>query len=115
MREGLREVLPWMAGGISADKLILPVGRGPRVVMPLQRGRVIRTLITEKRPELRKLAAIPDEPVPIVMPDLMSEMAEKGSVWLPHFLARLLPCRIIGFSQRDSYDAAIVPGKNWPR
>ena len=80
MRPGFRPVFPGVHAGVGADEVRLPVGGRACFIVVLQGLAVVGTLITEQRAAGVQPGAVGDQPVPVVMADLVAEMPEQGAV-----------------------------------
>ena len=105
MRPALCEVFPWVGGRVGGDKIDLPTCGWTVVVVMLERGGVVRGLVTEDGPEGLDLAPVLDQPVPIIMADLVPEMAEQGPIGFMHFGAPLFPLGVVGLGDVHGDDA----------
>ena len=99
-----------MHGGVGADVRLRPVRRRALLVVTLHGLVVVLAVVTEQLAERLEGTAIPDQPVPVVVADLVTQMAEHRAIGLAHLLAHVLAERGIrlGDVQRD--DAFVVPG-----
>ena len=76
--------------------------------MALERGGVVPGLVAERGAESLDPAAVAHQHVPVVMPDLVAEMAEQGAVGLVHARTAPLEFGRIGFGERDRHHAVVV-------
>ena len=81
--------------------------------MPLQRGVVILPLVSEHPPECLDGGCVADQPIPIIMADLVPEVAEQGPVGLVHALAPPLTFRVVGFGDADGDLAEVMSGHHF--
>src|SRR4051794_30984862 len=93
----LRPIFPGMNTRIGADKSLFPVGLGPFLIVTIQGRGIILTLIAKTLAKRLEQIAVLDEPVPIIMADLVAKMAQQGSVWLMHLQPALFPLGIVSF------------------
>ena len=61
---------------------------------------------------MARSSADADQPVPVVVTNLVPEMAEERTVGLTQLLARLLAKRIIGLGDIDRDEPLVVAGEN---
>ena len=101
MRPGLGEILPRMRGRIGADEIVLPIRRRAFGIVLLQRLGVILPLVAEHGAEAVQLPAVAHQNVPVIMPDLVAEMAEQRAIGLVHRGAAVLALGVVGFLQRQ--------------
>ena len=78
--------------------------------MALERGFVVLAIVAEHRAELLEPAAVANQNVPIVMADLVAEMAEQTAIGLGQFRPALLHLGAVGFGERDRHHAVVVSG-----
>src|SRR5580692_2698611 len=93
----LRPVFPGVGAGIGTDEIVLPVRWWSLAVVPVQSLLVIDALITEQFPKGAVSRGVLHQAIPVVVADLVAEMAEQGPIRfvLPRALA--LPVHIVGF------------------
>ena len=115
MRPGFREIFPRMRGGVLRDKMLLPVGGRAFLVVALERLAVILPVVAEHRAAFIQPAAIAHQNVPIMMPDLVAEMAEQRAIGFAHGDAAFLALGVVGFDQRDGDPALVMAGQNFWR
>src|SRR5258708_30027523 len=101
MRPGFGEILPRMRGRISRDKALRPIRRRALLVVALERGLVVLRIVAEYCATLFELAAVPHQDVPVVMTDLVPEMAEQAAIGLGQFRPALLDLGAVGFGKRN--------------
>src|SRR5262245_47901311 len=110
MRPGFGKILPRMRAGIGGDETFRPVRRWTIGIVPLQRGGVVLPLVPEQLPELLDRRRILDQMIPVVMRDLVPEMAEQRTVRFAHRLALTLPLGRVGLCRVERNKAASMPG-----
>jgi hypothetical protein len=82
--------------------------------MRFQGGAVVTALVTEQLPEGSVPQAIPDEPLPIMVADLVAEMLEERAVGLRHVAAMTFPLGVVGLADVDG-DQPQSMARNDPR
>ena len=97
VRPGFRPVLPWVGSGVSADEAVLPIGRRARSIVGPQRLAVVRPLIAEDRAKVLLPAGVADQPVPVVVPRLVSQVAQQRPVRFVQFESPAYPFVVVGF------------------
>src|SRR4051794_32580570 len=101
-----------MHRGISRDIVIPPFLGGTVLVVPLQRSLVVMALVTENLPPFSENGIIRvtrlEKEVPVVVANLMPEMAHQGAVRLAEAGPHLLPVRVIGFQQVQGDNTIVV-------
>src|SRR5271166_4174057 len=107
----LRPVFPGVSAGVSRDERICPVDWRALLVMAFERLAVILPLVAEETAKLDNLIAPMDQPVPEVMSDLMSEMAQECPVRFVHLKSPRLALGIVGLGHVDSDNSVQVPGR----
>src|SRR5208283_2377743 len=107
MGEGLRKVLPGMARGVDADEAVARIGALALVVI-FQCGGVIRSLVAEELAKGVRLAAVPNEEVPIIVADLVTKVTEHRAIRLGHGVAMPLAGRVIALLHRYGDDPVAV-------
>ena len=110
MGPGFGPVFPGVGAGVGADKSLGPVGRRTLLVVLLQRLGIVCAFIPEQGAERFEPLAIPDQPIPVIVPDLVAEVADQGAVGLVHGRANLLAPGVIGFFRVKGNQAAGVAG-----
>src|SRR5262245_19103766 len=75
VRPGLCEILPGVRAGIGGDEMLRPVGRRPFGIVALERGGVVLPFVAEYRAEFLELRRRRDQAIPIVVRDLVAEVA----------------------------------------
>ncbi len=80
VRPGLRPVFPGMHGGVGADVRIRPVRGRALLVVALHRLVVVERVVAEELAKCAEQVAVPDEPVPVVVADLVPQVAEHGAI-----------------------------------
>ncbi|KAF1057161.1 MAG: hypothetical protein GAK39_06368 [Variovorax sp.] len=107
---GLGPVLPRMHAGVAAHETLRPVGRRALVVVLLQRGAVVGALVAEQRAEVLEPGRGPHQQVPVVVADLVAEVAHQRAVGLAHLGADALAHRVLGLLGIEGDDAGVVAG-----
>ena len=102
VRPGFREILPRMRAGVGGDEMLRPVGGRPVRIVPLQRCRIVLALVAEHLPEFVDGGRIRDQPVPVIMRDLVPEMPEQRAVGLAHLRALALALDVVGLGEVDA-------------
>ncbi len=74
-----------------------PIRRRALLVVALQRLPVIGPFVAERGAKRFEFAAVAHQTVPIIMPDLMAEMADQRAIGFAHRRAARLPLAIVGF------------------
>jgi hypothetical protein len=74
--------------------------------MRFQGGGIVAALVTEHLPEGSVPHTIPDEPLPIVVADLVAEMPEERAVRLRHVAAMAFAFGVVGLGDVDGDQAA---------
>ena len=80
------------------------------LVVTLESRFIVLEIVAKGRATLFDLAAVTNQDVPIMVPDLMPEMAEQAAIGLGQFRPALLDLGAIGFRERDRNHAVVVPG-----
>src|ERR1700683_3265439 len=78
--------------------------------MSLKRLLVVDALIAEDLSDGLQFVAITNQPVPIVVSDLMTEVTEQRAVRLMHRAATLLALYIVSLVQGECDEPVVVPG-----
>src|SRR4051812_20374141 len=99
-----------MRAGVGRDEPLRPMRRRAVVIVVLQRLAVIRLLVAEYVAEFADERRVRDQPVPIVVRDLVPEVPEQGPVWLAHLAPRAFAFGIVGFREIDGDEAIVVAG-----
>ena len=81
-------------------------------VVLLERLRVVALLVAERLTEFFDAAAIRDQPVPIVVTDLVAKVAEQRAESLAEALPALRAHRGIRFRKIDRDDTVCMPGRH---
>mgnify|MGYP000669209538 CR=1 FL=1 len=89
----------------------LPIGRGARTVVAIERVRIVLALVAEKRAELVKTTGAFDEHHPVEVAALVAEMAEQRAVRLAELLALALALDGVGLQNVDRDDAVEMAGR----
>ena len=110
VRPGLGKILPRVRTCIRRDKTLGPVGGSALRVILLERGHIVPPLVAEDAAEFIEMRRVGDQPVPIIMPDLVAEMAEQRAIGLAHLIAAALALCVVGFGQIDRDDAVGMAG-----
>ncbi len=91
VREGLGPVLPGVARRIGGDVAGLPVRWRAIPVMTLQGILVVHRFVAEDISEaLQPAGIVANQPVPVIVAELVAEMAEQGAIVLAHFGSQFL-------------------------
>ena len=104
----LGEVLPGMGGRVGRDKALLPVRRRALAVVALQRLGVVLLIVAKFCPAGLEHAAVAHENIPIVVADLVPEMAKGRAIGLVQLRAALLAFSRVRFYQRNRHRAIVV-------
>ena len=108
---GFGPIFPRMGAGVGADVAVLPVGGGAALIIAEEGGGVVPFLVAEKLAEAGEAGRPGDELVPVVMGDLVTEMAEEGAVGFVQADALALAFLIVGFGDVDGDLALGVAGE----
>lgn len=73
---------------------------------------IIQSLIPKQCPELFKVCAAFDQPIPIVVSDFVPEMSEQGSIRFTMSLSLHFAVDIVRFRHVDGDEAVIVAGEH---
>ena len=92
--------------------MLLPVARRPLLIVTLERLTVVEAVITEHRTAGLKLVAVPNQNVPVVMTDLVPEMAQQRSIWLTHGNPTSFALSIFRLLECDRNLAFVVAGED---
>lgn len=97
----------------------LPVGRRAICIVAAQRLLVVRALVAEHGAiALQLWRVVADKAVPVVMAQLVAEMAEQGAVILAELRAHLLALRRIRLGDVERDQAIVMAGQDmlaaWP-
>ena len=79
---GFCEIFPRVRGRVASDKAFLPIRRSAVGIMSLQCLLVIGAFIAENLTEGLQFSAITNQPVPVVVSDLMAKVTEQRAVGL---------------------------------
>src|SRR4051794_28977970 len=109
MGETFRPILPWMRGRIGADVILPPALRRAVFVMALQGLRVVFALVAEERAKGGQIARAPQQNIPIMMADLVTEMAHQRAIGFLHLRAPRFALGVIGFGYIERDFAFVVP------
>jgi hypothetical protein len=109
MSPGFRPIFPRMSAGIGAHMPGLPIRRRTMFVILLQGGGVVRGFITEQSAEIREPFAVGDQPIPIIMGDLVSQMSEQSSMWFMEIHTTAFPLIVIGFGNINDNQTIEMP------
>ena len=108
--ERLGPVLPGMHRGVLADVGARPVDVGAGRVV-LFEGRLVRhPLVAEEGSKRVQVIGVEDEASPVVVADLVAEVAEHGAIRLPELLTDELAMRVIRLGEVEGDDAGVVSG-----
>ena len=99
-----------MRGRVGRDEVLLPVRRGALAVMTFERLAIVLGVVAEHRPAGLELAPVPHEYVPIMMADLVAEMAKHAAIWLVQLRPAPLALGAVGLCQRNRHNALVVAG-----
>src|SRR3954447_12276332 len=102
MGETFRPIFPWMRGSICANVILPPALRRAVVVMALQRLRIILLLVAEERAKPRQIGRAAQQDVPVMVADLVTEVADQGAVRLVHLCAPGFPLGVVSFGDVQS-------------
>ena len=69
-------------------------------------------LVAEEVAEFFQVRRVKDQPVPIIVPDLVPKVAEQGAVEFAHLLASPFALGVVRFGKVDGDDAASMAGQN---
>ena len=69
------------------------------------------SLIAEDAAELIQVRRTEDQPVPVIMPNLVPKVAEQGAVKFAHVSAAALALGVIRFGEVVGNDAVVVSGQ----
>ena len=108
VRPRFGEVLPGMGARIEADERVLPTVRRAAPIVRLQRRRIVGALVAEQRAEIFDQLGVLDEPIPVVMADLVPQMAEHRAVRLVEPLTHRFAVRVVGFHDVHRQLALVV-------
>src|SRR5262245_53453958 len=97
MRPGFGPVLPGMRRRVGADVSIDPARGRTVLVVGFQRRRIVGTFVAEKGAKALQPGAVQNQPVPVVVADLMAKMTEQRAIWLVQLEPSLFPLGSIGF------------------
>ena len=111
MGEGLCEVLPRMGCGVGTDMAVGPIGERAASIVAMYRLRIIGALVPEQRSEAILHVGPGNEPIPIIVADLMTEVTEKGPIRLPHFVSDALARHVIRFDHVQGDHPVGMPGE----
>src|SRR5580658_8875361 len=78
--------------------------------MTFERLTVVLRVVAEHGPAGLELAPVPHEYVPVMMADLVAEMAKHAAIRLVQLRPATLALGAIGLRQRDRHDALVVTG-----
>src|SRR5215207_8015510 len=95
---------------VGRNEALLPVGRRSCAVVALQGLAIVLPLIPEDGPAGIEMAANAHEQIPVVVADLMPEVAEQGAIRLAHGRAAPLALDIVGLAERDGDETLVMPG-----
>ena len=108
MRPGLGPVFPRVRAGVAAHVAVGPVGRRALVVVHLQRGRVVGAVVAEQRAKVVDPRRGQHQQVPVVVADLVAEVAQQRAVGLAHLGADALAHRVFGLLGVQGDHAVVV-------
>ena len=107
---GLGPVLPRVCPRIGADIAVGPTVGGVELVVVLQRLAIVFPLVTEQRPEAVERARVGNEPVPVVVADLVPHVAQQRTVGLAQLGPSPLELDVVGLGQRHRDQPVVVAG-----
>nr|GEZ30648.1 hypothetical protein [Tanacetum cinerariifolium] len=110
VRPGFGPVFPGVHGGVGADVMLLPVGRGTVLIMMVQGIGVAGAVVAEQVAEAVLPVGVGDQAIPIVMTHFMTEMPEQCAVGFVHLHAHLLTDGVVGFFDIEGDQAIGVAG-----
>ena len=110
VRPGLGPVLPRVRAGVAGDAAVGPVGSRPLFVVHAQRVHVVGALVAEEFAEIEQPLRRVDQPVPVVVADLVAEMTHQRAVRLAHLGADLLAHHVLGLGGVQGDHAGLVAG-----
>src|ERR1700685_1285703 len=111
VRPGLGPVFPRVGSCVGADMRVLPILGRSRAVVMTQRLGVIRTLVTEEATKFFQPRAAAHESVPVIVSDLVAEMAEQGAIGLVLSDTLTLSFDVIGLIDVERNEAVVVTGE----
>ena len=108
----LGPVFPRVHAGVGTDKMEGPVRARAFFIALFQALGVVLVFIAKQLPECGQpfAAGVVDQPVPIVVPDLVAKVPHQGTVRLVHREPGPLPLDIIGFGHVQRDQAIVVTG-----
>ena len=113
MREGLGPVLGGMHGRVGRDVVALPARRARPAVVPVQRRLVVGVGVAEQfAARARYSGDGADQPVEVVVPDLVAEVPEQRAVRLVHRDAQLLAVHVVALGEIEGDHAVVVAGEH---
>ncbi len=65
-------------------------------MVPFETGAIVLALVAERRAKPLQPGPVLDQPLPVVVTDLVAEAPEQGAVGLAHRLSRTLACHSKG-------------------
>ncbi|MNF85568.1 hypothetical protein D3C84_679670 [compost metagenome] len=86
-----------MHGGVGADVVLLPVQRCTLLIMPFECVGVTGALVTEQAAKRLKPMAVGDQPIPVIVTDLMAKMPKQGAIRFVHLHPYLLAVSVVSF------------------
>ena len=90
--------------------MLRPVGgRSVRVIV-LQRLIIVLALVAEDAAKLFQLRRVGDQPVPIIVPDLVTKMPEQRAIQFAHLMPAPFALCVVGFGEIDGDHAVGVTG-----
>src|SRR5262245_37613678 len=100
-----------MRARIGADEALLPVRGGTVGVVSLQRFAMVRPFVAKLAAKGLQRISAGDEPVPVVMANLVPEVARERSIGFVQRRPSPFSFRIVGFGEVDRDDSRGMPGQ----
>ena len=91
-------------------KSSLPENRSARLVVTLERFGIILPLVAEDAAESRGVLFVSEEPVPIVVADLVPKMSKDGPVGFIQLHAPPFPFGVVCFGKIYGNDSEVMSG-----
>src|ERR1700723_3259549 len=112
MRPRLRPILPRVHGGVGADETLLPAGRRPFRIVPIQCLLVAGPFVAEKLAEGLQTATAGNQAIPEIMSDFVAKMAQQSAIRLLLQGALLLAMDIVRLGDVDGNQSVVVTGEH---